>query len=163
MSFVHLLLMTKTNAGSWMSSWQLMSLVLIVVQGLLKVNISAQPRRFIGENSSLGMDNEDGGDGLPSKNQDINVDGDLSRSSPSSNPEETIPQSFLRKYLSHARDACHPRLHSIDQDKISRLYADLRRESTACGGVPVAVRHLESLMRMAEAHVQGFGVGLIVS
>jgi DNA replication licensing factor MCM2 len=69
------------------------------------------------------------------------------------NSNETIPQDFLRKYLSHARDTCQPRLHSIDQDKISRLYADLRRESAICGGVPIAVRHLESLMRMAEAHV----------
>ena len=77
---------------------------------------------------------------------------------------ETVPQDFLRKYLSHARDTCQPRLHSIDQDKISRLYADLRRESALCGGVPIAVRHLESLMRMAEAHVvsrrQDFGAGV---
>mmetsp|Transcript_7393 Transcript_7393/g.25225 ORF Transcript_7393/g.25225 Transcript_7393/m.25225 type:complete len:222 (+) Transcript_7393:2029-2694(+) len=70
------------------------------------------------------------------------------------NSNETIPQDFLRKYLSHARDTCQPRLHSIDQDKISRLYADLRRESAICGGVPIAVRHLESLMRMAEAHAK---------
>lgn len=45
-------------------------------------------------------------------------------------------------------------MHSIDQDKISHLYADLRRESATCGGVPIAVRHLESLMRMAEAHAK---------
>jgi DNA replication licensing factor MCM2 len=70
-----------------------------------------------------------------------------------SNANKSIPQIFLRKYLSHARETCQPRLHSIDQDKISRLYADLRRESATCGGVPIAVRHLESLMRMAEAHV----------
>jgi len=67
---------------------------------------------------------------------------------------KSIPQVFLRKYLSHARETCQPRLHSIDQDKISRLYADLRRESATCGGVPIAVRHLESLMRMAEAHAK---------
>lgn len=45
-------------------------------------------------------------------------------------------------------------MHSIDQNKISRLYADLRRESVTCGGVPIAVRHLESLMRMSEAHAK---------
>jgi DNA replication licensing factor MCM2 len=71
-----------------------------------------------------------------------------------SNANKSIPQIFLRKYLSHARETCQPRLHSIDQDKISRLYADLRRESATCGGVPIAVRHLESLMRMAEAHAK---------
>ena len=66
---------------------------------------------------------------------------------------KAISQSFLRKYLAHARASCLPRLHTIDQDKISCLYANLRRESAACGGVPIAIRHLESLMRMAEARV----------
>ncbi|EGB03633.1 hypothetical protein AURANDRAFT_33730, partial [Aureococcus anophagefferens] len=75
-------------------------------------------------------------------------------SSASGGDEHAIPQSMLRKYLAHARSTCYPRLHSIDQDKISRLYADLRRESATCGGVPIAVRHLESLMRMAEARAK---------
>ncbi len=42
----------------------------------------------------------------------------------------------------------------LDQDKLSRLYADLRRESTSCSGVPVAVHHIESIMCMAEAHAR---------
>ena len=32
-----------------------------------------------------------------------------------------------------------------------RLYAELRRESEISGGIPIAVRHVESIMRMAEA------------
>ena len=71
---------------------------------------------------------------------------------------QSLAQDFLRIYLTHARSYCEPRLHSIDQDKISHLYADLRRESATCGGVPIAVRHLESLMRMAEAHVRVWGL-----
>jgi len=71
-----------------------------------------------------------------------------------SDTTEPVPQTFIRKYLALARETCEPRLHSIDQNKISRLYADLRRESVTCGGVPIAVRHLESLMRMAEAHAK---------
>ena len=35
-----------------------------------------------------------------------------------------------------------------------QLYADLRRESSISGGVPIAVRHIESVMRMAEAHAK---------
>jgi DNA replication licensing factor MCM2 len=31
------------------------------------------------------------------------------------------------------------------------LYAELREQSAASGGVPIAVRHLESMVRMAEA------------
>lgn len=37
---------------------------------------------------------------------------------------------------------------------MARLYADLRRESSASGGVPIAVRHIESVMRMAEARAR---------
>mmetsp|Transcript_33889 Transcript_33889/g.108425 ORF Transcript_33889/g.108425 Transcript_33889/m.108425 type:complete len:1392 (-) Transcript_33889:287-4462(-) len=63
-------------------------------------------------------------------------------------------QDFLREYVVFARKFCHPRLHTFEQDKVSRLYADLRLESIACGGLPIAVRHLESLMRIAEAHAK---------
>ena len=35
--------------------------------------------------------------------------------------------------------------------QIASLYADLRAQSTLSGGVPIAVRHIESIMRMAEA------------
>jgi DNA replication licensing factor MCM2 len=39
----------------------------------------------------------------------------------------------------------------MDQEKLSRLFADLRRESLATGSYPITVRHLESMIRMAEA------------
>ena len=32
------------------------------------------------------------------------------------------------------------------------MYAELRRESAISHGMPIAVRHLESMIRMAEAH-----------
>ncbi len=38
--------------------------------------------------------------------------------------------------------------------QVARLYSDLRRESSASGGVPIAVRHIESVMRMAEARAR---------
>lgn len=37
---------------------------------------------------------------------------------------------------------------------MARLYSDLRRESASSGGVPIAVRHIESVMRMAEARAR---------
>ncbi|KZV78893.1 MCM-domain-containing protein [Exidia glandulosa HHB12029] len=64
---------------------------------------------------------------------------------------DIIPQDFLRKYIMYARDKVHPKLHNIDMEKISFLFSDLRRESLATGSVPITVRHLESVMRMAEA------------
>ena len=42
---------------------------------------------------------------------------------------EKIPQDLLRKYIMCAREKVRPKLHQIDQDKIARMYSDLRRES----------------------------------
>lgn len=61
-----------------------------------------------------------------------------------------IDQALLRKYITHARQVTRPVLQGIDQEKIMGVYAELRRES-ASGGVPIAVRHIESIIRMAEA------------
>lgn len=58
---------------------------------------------------------------------------------------------MLRKYIQYARDRVRPQLAAMDQDKISRLYADLRRESLSTGSFPITVRHLESIIRMSEA------------
>ncbi|CCH43767.1 DNA replication licensing factor [Wickerhamomyces ciferrii] len=62
-----------------------------------------------------------------------------------------IPQDFLMKYIHYARTKIQPKLHQIDNDKIARLYSDLRRESITTGSFPITVRHLESVIRTAEA------------
>lgn len=53
--------------------------------------------------------------------------------------EGEIPQELLRKYILYARERCHPKLYQIDQDKIARLFADMRRESLATGAYPITV------------------------
>jgi DNA replication licensing factor MCM2 len=67
---------------------------------------------------------------------------------------EPLPQSLLRKYLLYAKSRIRPELSQMDVDKIARLYADLRRESLATGSIPITVRHIESLVRMSEAHAR---------
>lgn len=69
---------------------------------------------------------------------------------------DLIPQSLLRKYIQYARANCRPALRggTFDQEKIASLYVQLRKESTNSGGVPIAVRHIESIMRMSEAHAK---------
>ena len=62
-----------------------------------------------------------------------------------------IPQDLLRKYIMYAREKMRPKLYDLDQEKLARLFADLRRESLATGSFPITVRHLESMIRMAEA------------
>ena len=47
-----------------------------------------------------------------------------------------------------------PKLSEIDKDKISNFYADIRRESSVAGGIPIAVRHIESVVRMSEAYAR---------
>ena len=81
-----------------------------------------------------------------------------------------IPQDLLRKYVMYARER-RPRLLEIDEEKLSHLFADLRRESLATGSVPITVRHLESMIRMAEAsakmhlreYVRGDDIDLAIS
>ena len=51
----------------------------------------------------------------------------------------------------YAREKVHPKLFDVDQENLSKLFADLRRESMATDSYPITVRHLESMIRMAEA------------
>ena len=37
---------------------------------------------------------------------------------------------------------------------MTQFYADIRRESNVVGGISIAVRHIESVLRMAEAHAK---------
>ena len=67
---------------------------------------------------------------------------------------EKIPQDLLRKYILYARERIHPKLHQMDQDKVAKMYSELRRESMATGSVPITVRHIESMIRIAEANAK---------
>ena len=63
--------------------------------------------------------------------------------------EGEIPQELLRKYILYAREKCRPKLYQIDQDKVARLFADMRRESLATGAYPITV----SLSKMFSIHI----------
>lgn len=67
---------------------------------------------------------------------------------------DIIPQELLKKYIVYSKEKVHPRLNHMDQDKISRMYADLRRESMMTGSIPITVRHIESIIRISEAHAR---------
>lgn len=57
----------------------------------------------------------------------------------SATKEGEIPQELMRKYILWAREHCTPRLGNLDEDKIARLFADMRRESLATGAYPITV------------------------
>ncbi|XP_075525448.1 DNA replication licensing factor Mcm2 [Dermacentor variabilis] len=96
----------------------------------------------------------------PNANSQEDADETMEQDSQSQHDEsgdtgpEKIPQDLLQKYIMYARDKVHPKLHQMDQDKVARMYSELRRESMATGSVPITVRHIESVIRLAEAHAR---------
>merc|ERR1712154_544050 len=66
-----------------------------------------------------------------------------------------LTQEQLKKYILFAKTTCHPKLDNIDRDKIAEFYSDLRQKSMSSpGGIPIAVRHIESILRLAEARAK---------
>lgn len=65
----------------------------------------------------------------------------------------TISQDLLKKYILYARNEINPSISSINNSKISSLYSDLRKESLN-SGIPITVRHIESIIRVSEAYAK---------
>lgn len=61
-----------------------------------------------------------------------------------------IDQELLVKYI-HFSKNISPKLNQMDSQKVTQLYADLRRESLATGSMAITIRHLEAIIRIAEA------------
>nr|CAN78904.1 hypothetical protein VITISV_022714 [Vitis vinifera] len=70
-----------------------------------------------------------------------------------SNSQDDI-QPSARPLDPEAKLNVFPRLHDADLNKLTHVYAELRRESSHGQGVPIAVRHIESMIRMSEAHAR---------
>lgn len=70
------------------------------------------------------------------------------------NSAPIIPQEILRKYIYYAKKKVVPKLHQMDQEKVIRMFSHLRRESQITGSVPITVRHIESVIRVSEAHAR---------
>ncbi|XP_062073862.1 DNA replication licensing factor MCM2 [Humulus lupulus] len=78
---------------------------------------------------------------------------DVQMSGEAADPE-ILPQDMLKKYITYAKLNVFPRLHDADMEKLTHVYAELRRESSNGQGVPIAVRHIESMIRISEAHAR---------
>jgi len=61
---------------------------------------------------------------------------------------------LLKKYIIYARKFIHPRLNDGERERITEFYSDIRKYSAQSGGIPISVRHLESMLRMSEAHAK---------
>ncbi|XP_018116883.1 DNA replication licensing factor mcm2-like isoform X2 [Xenopus laevis] len=42
---------------------------------------------------------------------------------------EPLPQEMLKKYIIYAKEKIRPKLNQMDQDKVAKMYSDLRKES----------------------------------
>jgi len=68
--------------------------------------------------------------------------------------KDQITQDLVRKYIRYARAHVRPTISQIDENRLSHLYGELRRESGFGGGVTMSVRHIESIIRLTEAHAR---------
>jgi len=67
---------------------------------------------------------------------------------------EPIDQELLKKYIHFARENVKPRFAEVDKEKISHFYADVRQEAFRSGGAPMTVRHIDGMVRLAEANAK---------
>ncbi|KAH7650080.1 DNA replication licensing factor MCM2 [Cryptosporidium bovis] len=65
-----------------------------------------------------------------------------------------IDQKLLCKYIRYARRYCKPQIRNVDKEKISTFYSRIRQESQQTGGISMTVRHIESIIRLAEAQAK---------
>lgn len=65
------------------------------------------------------------------------------------NNKNIIPMGMLSNYINYAKSNIFPSVSKMNIEKLSQLYSDLRRHSIH-SGIPITVRHIESVIRMAE-------------
>merc|ERR1719409_775941 len=67
---------------------------------------------------------------------------------------EPIDQELLKNYIVFARKHVFPKLTNLDKEKLSNFYKLIRAEAFKSGGAPMTARHVESIIRMAEANAR---------
>ena len=65
----------------------------------------------------------------PSNKEDGGPGGAPEPAMPNTYGVEPLPQEVLRKYIIYAKEKVHPKLNQMDQDKVAKMYSDLRKES----------------------------------
>jgi len=88
------------------------------------------------------------------ENEEENEEEEAKRKKEEDTRPEHLDKELLKKYIMYAKSKCHPKLQGIDKNKIKMFYSDLRQKSMDGGGIPIAVRHIESILRMAEANAR---------
>ena len=62
---------------------------------------------------------------------------------------------MLQKYVLYARSRVFPKANDIDRDRIAKFYQEIRKiAAEKQGGTTMTVRHVESMVRIAEANAR---------
>lgn len=67
---------------------------------------------------------------------------------------DILDQDTLQKYIIFSRQRCNPQVTDIDKEKLANFYKDIRAEAFRQGGAPMTARHIESIIRLAEANAR---------
>merc|ERR1719473_2523226 len=67
---------------------------------------------------------------------------------------EPIDQELLKNYIVFARKNVFPKITNIDKEKLANFYKLIRAEAFKSGGAPMTARHVESIIRIAEANAR---------
>jgi DNA replication licensing factor MCM2 len=86
---------------------------------------------------------------------DVDANGQDSKEDDDPASDKPLPQPLLRSYIQFAKASCRPSAANIDESTIVQLYSELRQQSKQ-GGIPITVRHMESIIRLSEAHAKLF-------
>merc|ERR1712048_629326 len=73
------------------------------------------------------------------------------RLQPAVSHHKLIDQDLLRKYIIYARQRVKPQVSDIDKEKLATFYQEIRQKAFNSGGAPMTARHIESIVRLAEA------------
>lgn len=65
----------------------------------------------------------------PSNKEEEGLGGTSEPAMPNTYGVEPLPQEVLKKYIIYAKEKVHPKLNQMDQDKVAKMYSDLRKES----------------------------------
>lgn len=69
-------------------------------------------------------------------------------------PVPPISQDLLKKYIVYARQRVFPKMMDVDAEKLASFYSEMRAEAFRTGGAPMTARHMDSLIRLAEANAR---------
>lgn len=67
---------------------------------------------------------------------------------------QPIDQELLQKYIVYARQRVQPKVADIDREKLANFYKEIRAEAFRSGGAPMTARHIDSIVRLAEANAR---------